>query len=70
MEREKRSLMVPQFTALAQLAKETLTERLPVRAFLILLAEILFKPRLDFGRESLILWYGRNKRNYFEIYRS
>jgi hypothetical protein len=37
--------------------------------FLIIVLEVVFRPRLDRTEEgNLLLWYGRNKREYFKIY--
>lgn len=33
-----------------------------------LLIEIFFKPRLDFGRGKVFIWYGRKNRTFFIIY--
>ena len=39
-----------------------------VLLIILLLGEILFRPRLDVTREKeLLLWYGRRKRKYIKL---
>lgn len=40
-----------------------------IAAFLILVIEIIFKPRLDVTVEKkLLLWYGRKVRNFIVLF--
>lgn len=35
---------------------------------LLFIIEVAFRPRLDYTRDKdLLLWYGRNNRNYIKI---
>jgi len=44
-------------------------EKIIAFVVVILLIEIIFKPRLDLTRErKLLLWYGRKRRDYIELF--